>query len=1144
MTTQKLPKIIENNRKKLLDTILEVGPSYKEVSIATGYWDIEGMKLVLDSLKSYEKIRVLIGREPLLKRDNLNNTDTPELDYPDNDFFSDLERIEPSPELTQVVVEMKKMIDEGRMQVRVYRKSFLHAKCYIFGGHSSDNAVGIIGSSNFTRNGMTTNAELNALEDDSRVVTYEPKSETQEVGHLFWFDSMWNDELTEDWTGQFVELVRTSKHGDLLHSPRDMYLRSLYEIYKDEINQDKEDIIRPQAKQLFEFQEKNVRNLKRILDNYGVAMLADSVGLGKTISAIGVIKQYKNQRIVVIAPKSLNGQWRAELDQEGLLNVDVVSLQNKQEILDQQDRDKYIGVGLFIIDESHNLRTHNGSRYETVSDWIAGSRNEEAHVLLCTATPINNSLTDLTSQILLGARGDQDIFTLAVKSYEGQVVTRSFYEAIDNIRLRIGQEISRGGENLQEIYNEARITIEPIIRNFVVRNTRQSIGKITLPDGTIKEFPKATVNNIAYETFSQGIEMSDDLAVIQEFSTYQLAETMDILIHPLRQIREMTPKDNVPSDPSLIYNIYQLILSLSFVPYRWRMYDFSLYGKTKEELKTIKLGNTEKQKVNMQLSIYGIMRTLFLKRLESSSSALEKSLKRYLSKLEIFEQILRDENIIINLSDIDDIVDEYSEDDGEQVIYDEKNLIDLARKQPQEVDDNYNKEVMFEDIAMEKALINEIIILAQKHKEQDPKIKELKDKLLSYHNENPQKKVLIFSFFADTINYIENEFSADPELKSIFENSAFVSGRDRKNAIYCAKRFAPVAKESPEVAEKDGELTYLFATDVLSEGQNLQDCGAIINYDLHWNPVRMVQRNGRINRLGSSHSLVTVENFVPDEDLENFLGLMQRLQNKINLIKHAIGTESSLFGEEIDPRSYTDLYSNDSETATESYDSFESSLDAFSDDMFLRDLISFYETATNEEIRHMERIPFQSWGIVQGGLDKPNDSVIMSSMTYDDGSHKYVFFGNDSEASGIDMIQKTIALKMIRSNIQEKQLNTISLDVKKHESAMLRRGPQIAIDTQVNATLTPTKDLVLNLASELGWSAENIDRLRATLITRNVNLGRKVSRKVRAINVAHKENIPTEEYFNELKELLTDSLEKPTVSSTEFLFGYTDQYDK
>lgn len=1140
-----LPQIIDNNRKSFLDVFLNVSEHFDELSIATGYWDIEGMKMVLDAVKKYKKVRLLIGREPLLRRDNKAGIEKPELDYPDQDFFEDLQRISPTPELQRVVIETKLMIDSGQIQVKVYRKSFLHAKCYIFGNYESPEAVGIIGSSNFTRNGMTSNSELNALEDDHRVVAFQPKTPDQEVGHLFWFDQLWNDETTEEWTGKFIELIRNTPHGDLLNSPRDMYLRTLYELYRYEIEQDEKEIINPTSKTLYDFQQKNVKNLCRILDTYGVAMLADSVGLGKTVSAIGVIKQYKNQRVVVIAPKSLTGQWEQELAKEGLHNVRVVSLQNTQGILEQRDIDKYSSPALFVIDESHNLRSHNGTRYELISDWISNPHNEESHVLLCTATPINNSLTDLTSQILLGARGDQDIFTLAVKAYgTDQIVTRSFYEAIDNIRKRIGQEIAQGGENLEVIYQEARITLEPIIRNFVVRNTRQSIGSLTLPDGTVQKFPEVKIQNTQYQPITMEIVISEQHKKITGYSIEQLADTMDRLVHPMRQIGSFITVGNAPTDANSIYRIYQMILGLSFVPYRWSMYDFKLYEKSKDELRSMRLSGSELMRINMQLSLYGIMRTLFLKRLESSAHALEVSLGRYLTRLQIFEQILRDENIIINLSEIDDILDEYSPDDGDQVLYTTEELLEKARMHPAEVDANFNKPILLEDIQIEKDLIREIIQLVQTIKASDPKMQDLKNKLGASYRENKDKKILIFTFFADTIDHIEESLKNDPGMSEIYKRSAFVSGRDRKHALHCANRFAPIAKDAEDVAKEEGEITYLFATDVLSEGQNLQDCGEIINYDLHWNPVRMIQRNGRINRLGTKHEIVTVDNFTPADDLEKYLKIMDRLNKKIELIKHAIGNDSSIFGEITDGRSYTDLYSDDSEKATDAYEKLEMSLDAFSDDVFLKDLKDFLKSATDEEIRQMKRIPYGSWGIAPQGLTKPNDVVLFSSLTYSTGIRKNVFFGNDKDANGIEVLQQVIALQMIRSMISKKPLDTIALHKDQQIEVMTRRGPQIARDTATPGNLTPTKEAVLNESRNYGFSSEEVDKLRGTLATRNVNLGRKINRLVRSINGALKENISVENYYKDLKKLLVEPAEAPTITATEFMLGCTDCFNQ
>jgi len=189
-----LPKIIDNQHQTLLDIFKNIAPEYKDLSIATGYWDLEATKQILESMENYHHIRLLIGREPLIKRHHL---DVPEADFPELDINQDLALVPASEEHKATISKIKSLIESGKLEVKIYRKSFLHAKCYIFGNYASSSAVGIIGSSNFTGNGFTTNAELNALESDHRIVTFRPQTTDQEIGHLYWFDGFW--EQGEPW---------------------------------------------------------------------------------------------------------------------------------------------------------------------------------------------------------------------------------------------------------------------------------------------------------------------------------------------------------------------------------------------------------------------------------------------------------------------------------------------------------------------------------------------------------------------------------------------------------------------------------------------------------------------------------------------------------------------------------------------------------------------------------------------------------------------------------------------------------------------------------------------------------------------------------------------------------------------------------
>lgn len=1119
---------------------------HTHLSIATGYWDIEGTALLLKHIENYEKIRILIGREPLLKRDNHKGTEMPEPDYPDEDFFTDLKQIDPSPRLAEVVMTLKKLIDTGRLEVRVYRRTFLHAKCYIFGDYTSPEAIGIIGSSNFTKAGLSDNAELNALDADHRIVTFRPQSSSQETGHLSWFDEMWNDEKTEAWTGQFIELLRTSPNGDLLYSPRELYLRTLYELYKDELQTEGDEIIHPHARKLFEFQEKNVKNLVRILKSHGVAMLADSVGLGKTMSCVGVIKQYPNQRIVVVAPAALRDQWEKELVRESLFHVRVISLQNKQEIEHARSHDEYAPVGLFVIDESHNLRTANATRYELLADWIASSDNENAHVLLATATPINNSLDDLVNQILLGARGDQDVFTVPTITAEGQVVTRSLYEAVGNIKKRISQRIAQGAteDELMGIYRESRDMLEPVIRSFVIRNTRQSIGQLIKEDGTVMTFPDTEIRVRPYEHAQLDRTPSEEFAPIHNYAVETLSDTMERMLHPVRQVQEYIRQNDVPTlaeDRSTIYRLYQLILALSFVPYRWRMYDQRVYGKTREELRAIRFAKSEEREaINRQISLYGIIRTTFLKRLESSAHALEVSLSRYERRLSLFEDILIRTNAIPNLSDIDDILDEY-DDGGDTIAYTDEQLVALVEEKGLQTVEGYERDLLIADIITEKKLIKELQVLVGDLKEHDEKYRDFKQHLLDIRKTDPTKKVLVFSFFSDTVEYLHNQLQSDPDCKDLLESAAFVSGgAGRTNALDAADRFSPIARNNTHISAENPEITYLFTTDVLSEGQNLQDAGHLINYDLHWNPVRMIQRNGRINRIGSSHKVVTVENYVPTVDLETFLGLVERLRQKIELIKHIIGTDASVLGEDIDPRSYTGIYSTDTAEAGEAYAVLENDAGSFVEDQFKKDLLDFYTTASDEERRRMERIPYGSWTRLST-LVSPNEVVTFAAFTFKANgleATKPFFFGDARTSGQLDMLTSVQALKALRSDVTEHAAKPLVVDAKQHEATTLKNGAQIVtLGDGIDGSLTPTQKLVHEQARAHGWSPEEQDALHATMKTRNVILQRKVSRLTRSIGAALKANKDTAKEYARLKKLLKEPKDPPIITASVFCFG-------
>jgi len=1139
---KKFPKIIDNQRINLLDTLVEASSNFDEISIATGYWDLEATAQFLPHLKNYKKIRLLIGREPMIPRHQLNEV---EPNFPDKDIFEDLQKLKIDSNLKPTVKELKLFVDNKILEVKVFKKTFLHAKCYIFGNFESETALGVIGSSNFTKNGLTTNRELNAGEDDQRVVQFNPKNETQEHGHLSWFEEMWTDDGCIKWTGKFIELVDTSIHGELLFSPYEMYIKTLDYMYGDLLKEDRaiEDL---SDRKLQNFQERSVKQILWRLDKNGVAMLADSVGLGKTITAIGVIRQYTGRRIIVIAPKSLIGQWENEIARERILGITVVSMQNKNQINEERKKDRYMPISLFIIDESHNLRSHNSKRFQQISEWIVD--NSDANTLLVTATPVNNSIDDLTNQILLGTRGEQDLLQINVRNSEGVIKSRSFFDALFELKKRINQNRAQG-KDMSPIYKEARQVIDPILREFVIRNTRQSIeeelgGKGLEIDGKIFHFPKIKVSN---ETFNSGeyqsIEISSVIESIEKTSVEKIQETTDILVHPLRQLEELKNEAIDIADKSIIYRLYQYILSLSFIPYRTAMYDHKVYGKTLEEIKNIQFSKETRENLGWQLSMYGLLRIVLLKRFESSSYALLASVKKYQRRLKTFEDILLQEDLLLNLSDIDDILDEYEAEDGENLDLTDDEIIEKAKKLGKKISkDSHNINAIKEDLNSENKILTSIIELTEQFKSKDKKLEVFLEKVTKIAKNDPKKKILIFSFFADTVRYLKENILGDAGNIFTVKNSEFVSGKERANAIQSAERFAPIAKDArARVAEKD-ELTYLFSTDVLAEGQNLQDCGLLINYDIHWNPVRMIQRNGRINRLGSPHSEIEVINIVPNKELDQFLGLVTKLEDKISLINATIGSDSSVLGEQINPIHYKGIYDTDSNTATAEYLRLEKDADVFTDDQFISDLKHFREQSTPEQQNTLEKIPVSKWGVVdQSKILQAPEVIIFSRSEFSNNQKQLTFYRNNKSTNALDVLLTGEALQILRSNNQERKKDNITLDKKLHFEYVSKNGPQITRFDNNIQRLTPSQQIILDEAMSVGWSASDRARLESLLMTRNVfhgRIARKLTKQLREV-IRDGKLSERDEILEKIKKILPEEKKPVKVISVNPIFGFS-----
>jgi superfamily II DNA or RNA helicase len=1170
-----LPKIIDNERKQMGETLKELSMTNEYLSIATGYWDLPGTQIIFDAIKDYKSVRLLIGQEPLMPRYKKElKLEAPEQDFPDKDISFDLATLPQDEGYRKLVTDMKALIADGRLEVRIYRKSFLHAKCYIFGNYESESAVGIIGSSNFTRAGLTSNTELNALEDDYRIVKSTPKAETDDYGHLSWFDSVWNDNQIEQWDGRFSQLLGDSPIGDLTFSPYDMYIKTLWELYQDEIVDD-EEISGDTVEILYSFQRRNAQLLLKKLNKYGLAMLADSVGLGKTITAGAVLKHYIEEkqckRIYIIAPASLCAQWKQDLIDKYKLftGFEVISMQDTNAIQKARSIDKYAPVDMFIIDEAHNLRNDASKRHQELLEWF--SDNPDSKVLLMTATPINNSLTDFVNQIQLAAKGSLESFPVVYPTSKKNEVI-DFFEAVKRLSSEMAKAENKGEK---PDFNKVNRIMRQGLRHFLVRTTRKGIekefGGLLSDDGTMRRFPVSEVVPSPYN-FSDELGSSINNVINNNLEVFlgkdprtldvdSLLEQTQRTKHPLDVISGIATT-NADYTENVFVNVFQVMLLLGFSPYRSETYQHRFYGKTPEEIKQFKLPPDESFALQSQMSVHNMLRVTFLKRLESSPYALRRSLENYQKKLGYFAEKLA-QGYIIKFKDMQAIQFEFG-DDLELVIDHNSGVETDDQIALTPADTNkYNIETLKTDIQKDQRILDVIIEICRTLEDNDDKLEAFSGLLSKIISEQKAgKKVLVFSYYADTIKYLSEKLPSLISAPNFGQKSAFISGESKSQIEDIVRRFSPMSKTGEQLNE-DQQIDYLFATDVLSEGQNLQDCGTLINFDLHWNPVRMIQRNGRINRLGSAYEQVYVFNMHPETNLESYLKLVHRLEQKIDRIKYTVGTDQSVLGEAENPIEYIDeieesekqentvLNLYDEAKATDTFSELDDDDDFLSIDEYVLDLRKFLSDATAEEKTRVQNIPVGKWGYLPESAKKDINSPTVLSLTRSKGTttetgvdfETHIFVESDAQSGYmVDAVETIEALKHIRTtpDDNERALDRIGYDREQAKKYILALAKRQAVRKNSTFKITPSIKLVLNEIANVLPDVSVDASLEQIVTKQDDKLMRDLFRKANLDLKSHQQLLPNtiSGFEKAVKKLATHVNDEKEVSSVEGVLLY------
>jgi len=837
--------VLDNRNYDVADRANILAREADTVKIAVGYFFLGGFDLLKENLRGVDSVEILVGTD----------TDQRTIEELERGFTDDLNEYDKA-EAEDGIGRLYELIREEKVNVRVYDDARFHPKLYLFRDPAGSPDLGhaIIGSSNLSPSGLRGNVELNVEKKDNATIRYLEE----------WFDDIWA-EASEFDTDLMTAAIERSQFGDDLPdidegddgddedelevdtvetiSPYEATKRFIVEQFSRDVREGTllEDITGDYEEQLTAFQQDAFRAARRPLEKYNGVVLADSVGLGKSYIGAPLVQDATTSRdeVLIIVPNRLKPMWKRELlDAETgefptTANKTFISF-NKLSRLSEQEIQRYRNVDMVLVDEAHNLRNTGTQRYDKLQ---AIGRQGKKFVML-TATPIHNSVRDVDNLIKVFA--DDDDFDIEL----GGMSPSEIFKEYDRLSGEIDEDEETAGDRRR--LSKLEENIESIMREVIISRDRKYI---------LDNYSDITIGG-------------------RQISV------------PERQPRLITPDD--PRLDELYSDIVDAVIGTDEfedsglnIPYvSADRYDAD--GDEKEEL------IIEYQNASILMLIN------LLKRLESSLAAFEDSVDRLMER----ERITRH----IATGDLDDA--DARHDAVEQIrdTFDEGftrdiDFEDVAEAITQVTPDK--REEIVADIEEDLAVLERIREQARDalQTDEDGRTKDAKAERLRLliDRELTDEKVILFSQYVPTVTHlfeqITGENPAHTQVATIGEEPGgptvgYVHGGSGYSERI-VEQFAPEAQDA-DVGENE-EIDILLATDVLGVGQNLQDARVLVNYDLHWNPMKMEQRIGRIDRITTRHDALWIYNFAPTGDLRRQLGLVERIEEKIRDIANTFG---------------------------------------------------------------------------------------------------------------------------------------------------------------------------------------------------------------------------------------------------------------
>ena len=893
-----MPRIFDNIDQSLLPALRETIQVANRADFCVGYFNLRGWKQLDSYIEKWSGgegncCRLLVGMQrlpqdelrealSLIRHDSEidNNTVIRLKKKLAEEFREQLSVGIPTNEDEAGLRKLAQQIRSQKVIVKLFLRHQLHAKLYLlFRSDPVNPTIGYLGSSNLTLAGLSKQGELNVdvLDHDA----------CQKLAK--WFADRWSDRWCVDISTELAQVIEESWAREEVLPPYQIYVKMAYHLSQEARAGLLEFRIPPEfGNRLFDYQVAAVKIAARHLNKRGGVLIGDVVGLGKTLMATALAKIFQDDHFtetLIICPKNLVPMWEDYVAEYRLL-AKVLSITKAARELPELRRYR-----VALIDESHNLRNREGKRYRAIQEYL---QENECKCILLSATPYNKTYLDLSSQLRLFVPDDKDLgIRPEVRLRElGETEFIRRHQCL--VRSLAAFEKSEHADDWRELM---RLYMVRRTRSFIQDNyadTDPSSGRkyLTFEDGTRSYFPERVPKTVKFQL--------DEHDPTDQYARLYAADVV-VTINAL----------NLPR--------YGLANYIAATPHR---------PPTPAEAKQLQdLSRAGKR-------LMGFCRTNLFKRLESSGSAFQQSIERHILRNYIVLHAIENglpmplgtqDSGLLDTGNYDEDVDDeaasaelFEEDNGEErkpMSTVNLRTLDEFAKRAAETYEAYATKFkrrfkwvrpdlfvpsLAKDLADDAAnLLDVLDRCGDWSPDKDAKLDALHKLLTKRH---PNEKIIVFTQFADTVRYLQAQLRARG-VKQL----AGVTGEDEHPTGY-AWRFSPVSNKKRDTVAVDQELRILLATDVLSEGQNLQDGAIIVNFDLPWAIIRLIQRAGRVDRIGQMSEKILCYSFLPAEGVENLIRLRSRVRQRLHENAEVVGTDEAFFEDERERQKLLDLY--------------------------------------------------------------------------------------------------------------------------------------------------------------------------------------------------------------------------------------------